>query len=110
MARLGALGAGKGSGVLYRAAAPVRTHPDPEANRRMNAPTAWMPPPWLIALDFAGMLLLGLGLFVHYAPASAVAIALAPLRLPLLVAGGLALAAGVAIAVLLVLDHRRHVR
>ncbi len=49
----------------------------------------WKPPIWLIALDFAGLVLLGLGLAMHFAPDSAVARILPPVfRLPLLTLGG----------------------
>ncbi len=70
--------------------------------------TPWKPPMWLIALDFVGLALLGLGLAMQFAPDSAVARALpATLRLPLLaVGGGLFLCSWAALA-LSIIDYRR---
>ncbi len=74
----------------------------------MNALAPWKPPFWLLALDIAGVVLLGLGLHVHYAPGSTtVARALESLALPLTVLGGLMVAAGSVLALLQVLAHRR---
>lgn len=74
----------------------------------MNVRSPWKPPYWLLALDFAGIALLGLGLHAHYAPGAAVlATAVAPLRLPLMVVGGLMLAAGTVLVMVLLLQRMR---
>lgn len=53
------------------------------------APTPWKPPLWALALDTLGLLVLGLGLWMQFSPASAIAQALpATLRVPLLALGG----------------------
>ncbi|MCX7043047.1 MAG: hypothetical protein NT117_10370 [Gammaproteobacteria bacterium] len=71
--------------------------------------TPWKPPMWLLALDFIGLGLLGLGLAMHFAPDSAVAQALpATLRLPLLALGGGLFAFCWSCLVMSLLDHRRH--
>jgi hypothetical protein len=68
----------------------------------------WKPPMWLFALDVIGLLLLGLGLAMQFAPETALSQALpAALRLPLLAVGGVLFAlcwAGLAMSLL---DHRR---
>lgn len=70
--------------------------------------TPWKPPMWLIALDFTGLALLGLGLAMQFAPDSAVAQALpATFRLPLLAGGGGLFAFCWAGLVMSLLDHRR---
>ncbi len=68
----------------------------------------WKPPMWLIALDFVGLALLGMGLAMQFAPGSAVAQALpATFRLPLLaVGGGLFVCCWAALA-MSIIDHNR---
>jgi hypothetical protein len=70
--------------------------------------TPWKPPMWLFALDAIGLLLLGLGLVMQFAPDSEVAQSFpASYRLPMLTVGGGLLAfcwAGLAMSLL---DHRR---
>ncbi len=70
--------------------------------------TPWKPPMWLIALDFAGLALLALGLAMQCAPDSAVARALpAIFRLPLLTFGGGLLACCWAALAMSIIDRRR---
>ncbi len=77
----------------------------------MNVQAGFKPWNWLIAWDFFATLVLGLGLHVHYAPGTtAVAGLLAPFRLPLLVGGGLMMAAGGIAAVALTFRTARHRR
>ena len=65
-------------------------------------------PIWLIALDFVGLALLGLGLAMQFAPDSAVARALpATLRLPLLAFGGGLFVCCWAALAMSIIDHRR---
>jgi hypothetical protein len=70
--------------------------------------TPWKPPMWLFALDAIGLLLLGLGLAMQFAPDSTLSRSLpAALRLPLLAAGGGLFAFCWAGLVASLLDHRR---
>jgi hypothetical protein len=70
--------------------------------------TRWKPPILLLALDIGGLLLLGLGLLIHYAPGMALSQVLpASMRLPLLILGGGMFAAGWAGMLLSLLAHRR---
>jgi hypothetical protein len=74
----------------------------------MPARPPWKPPPWLLALDVVGVLLLAGGLVLQFAPESGIAMALpAALRVPLLALGATVfLAAWVGLLVSL-LEHRR---
>ncbi len=70
--------------------------------------TPWKPPLWLFALDAIGLLLLGLGLLMQFAPDSSVALSLpASFRLPFLAVGGVFFAFGwVGLAMSLLTHHR----
>jgi hypothetical protein len=71
--------------------------------------TRWKPSMQLLALDIGGLLLLGLGLVMHYAPETGVSQALpATMRLPLLMIGGGMFVVGWGGMVLSLLTHRRN--
>lgn len=70
--------------------------------------TPWKPPLGLLALDVLGVVLLAIGLAMHFAPDAALAQALpGTLRLPLLIIGGAMAALGWAGMVASLLAHRR---
>ena len=70
--------------------------------------TPWKPPVWLLALDAIGLLMLGLGLTMQFAPDSAVAHSMpASFRLPLLTVGGGLFAFCWAALAMSILDHHR---
>ena len=72
------------------------------------APSPWKPPLWALALDLSGLLVLGIGLLMQFAPDSAVARALpADLRVPLLALGGGMLLLGWAGLAMSVIGHHR---
>lgn len=79
--------------------------PTPPAN------TAWKPPVWLIGLDVIAMVLLGLGLWMHFDPAGPLARSLPEsARLAVLVVGGGLFAVCWALLMGSVLDHQRRRR
>jgi hypothetical protein len=70
--------------------------------------TPWKPPLGLLALDVLGVILLAMGLVMHFAPDAALAQALpGTLRLPLLIIGAGMAALGWAGIVASLLAHRR---
>jgi hypothetical protein len=70
--------------------------------------TPWKPPLGLLLLDVLGVVLLAIGLVMHFAPDAALAQALpGTLRLPLLIIGGAMAALGWAGMVASLLAHRR---
>lgn len=71
-------------------------------------PTAWKPPLWALALDFVGLVVLGAGLLMQFAPDSAVAQALpAVLRVLFLALGTVMALLGWAGLAMSVLAHRK---
>ncbi|MFZ5638774.1 MAG: hypothetical protein ACOY82_19550 [Pseudomonadota bacterium] len=70
--------------------------------------TPWKPPLGLLALDVFGIVLLAVGLLMHFSPEAALVRGLPPtFRLPLLIVGGTMAAAGWLGLVASVLAHRR---
>ena len=74
-----------------------------------NAP--WKPPVWLIGLDVIAMVLLGLGLWMHFVPDSGPARSLSEsARLAVLVVGGGLFAVCWVLLMVSALDHARRRR
>lgn len=74
----------------------------------MTGKTFWKPPLWLVALDAAGALLLGLGLWMRMDPDSGLARGLSePARLGVLVVGGALFAICWGLLAVSVLAHAR---
>ena len=72
------------------------------------ARTPWKPPLWLLAVDFVGVIALGIGLFIHYNPHSALAAGpVGALKWPLLAAAVPLLLLGWIGALRLALARRR---
>ena len=74
----------------------------------LPARTRWKPPLWLLAVDVVGLVALGIGLFIHYNPHTALASGpAAALKWPLIVAAVPLLLLGWVSALRLALAHRR---